>query len=614
MHSPLVYVTIILCLGIIAQWTAWRIKLPSILLLLLFGFVTGQFYLRPGAVIAESLLFPLVSLSVAIILCEGGLSLRVRELREAGQPVIRLCTIGAALSGVLTAIIAHYLVGLHWRVACLLGAILVVTGPTVIAPLLRTINPNRRIRAIVKWEGIVIDPIGATLALLVFQGVSASSVSGAAVAIVQSVLLTLCIGIGVGVVAGWLVTRLLAKHLIPDFQHGVFLIVCVTALFTVSDLMMSESGLLTVTIFGVYLANQKSVSVKHIITFKENLRILLISTLFIVLSGRIEWGQLTALGWNAFLFPLALIVIVRPLSVLLATSGTRLSKNERIFLGLLAPRGIVAAAVTSVFALELAHASERADAPEALGALRAQVDLLVPLTFVSIVGTVTFCGLFAAPIARRLGLSHKKGSGILFVGADPWVIDIALALQEEEQAVLVVDTNYDNISKARLAGIPAQRGNILSDIVEEDLELTGIGNLLAVTANDEVNSMAVHDFTHQFGRAHVFQLQPNMSADTIERDKAPEHFIGRIAFPETPTNQELNRLRERGFTVKKTELTEQFTIEDFRKIHGSEAHLLFRIHNSHSLEVLSTGDTSGWKPGQKIIALVPPVGLEGQGS
>ncbi|MFT4546688.1 MAG: NhaP-type Na+/H+ or K+/H+ antiporter [Verrucomicrobiales bacterium] len=604
MHSPLAYLTIVLCLGIVAQWVAWRIKMPSILLLLLFGFLTGQFFMRPDAVIEDSLLFPFVSLSVAIILCEGGLSLRLRELRAAGKPVIRLCTIGAILSGVLTTIAGHYLVGLHWRVACLLGAILIVTGPTVIAPLLRTINPNRHIRAIVKWEGIVIDPIGATFALLVFQAVSASSVGGAAATIAISVLSTLAIGIGLGMLAGALVTWLLAKHVIPDFQHGVFLIVCVAALFTASDMMMHESGLLTVTVFGVYLANQKRVSVKHIITFKENLRILLISTLFIVLSGRISWGQLAELGWSAILFPLALIFIVRPLSVMISCAGTRLSKSDRIFLSFLAPRGIVAAAVTSVFALELTHA---VDGNPELESLAAQADLLVPLTFVTIVGTVTFCGLFAAPLARRLGLSHKKGSGILFVGADPWVLDIAAALQDEEQAVLVVDTNHENIKKARLAGIPAQRGNILSDIVEEDLELTGIANLLAVTSNDHVNSMAVHDFTHQFGRAHVFQLQPENSEETIERDKAPEHFVGRIAFPETPTNHALRDLHQRGFTVKKTELTKRFTFEDFSNIHGGETLLLFRIHNSKRLEVLSNEETTTWKPGQKIIALVPPV-------
>jgi NhaP-type Na+/H+ or K+/H+ antiporter len=603
MNSPLFYLALILCLGVIAQWVAWRIKLPSILLLLLFGFLTGQFLQRPDEVISKSLLFPLVSLSVAIILCEGGLSLRLRELRQAGQPVIRLCTIGAILSGLLTTLVGHYLVGLHWRVALLLGAILVVTGPTVIAPLLRTINPNRHISAIVKWEGIVIDPIGATLALLVFQGVSASSVSGAATTIATSVLLTLVIGIGLGVIAGALVTWLFDKHLIPDFQQGVFLIACVAGLFTVSDLMMSESGLLTVTVFGIYLANQKRVSVKHIITFKENLRILLISTLFIVLSGRISWSQLSELGWNALLFPLALIFIVRPLSVMLSTIGTRLSKNDRIFLSLLAPRGIVAAAVTSVFALELTHAAH--DNP-ALADLAAQADLLVPLTFVSIVGTVTFCGLFGAPLARRLGLSHPKGSGILFVGADPWVVEIAKALLDEDQAVLVVDTNHDNISRARLAGVPAQRGNILSDIVEEDLELTGIGNLLAATANDGVNSMAVHEFTHQFGGAHVFQLQTKQDEKKIERDKAPEHFLGRIAFPDSPTSRELEGLHERGFTVKKTELTEQFTIDDFDATHGEETLHLFRIHNSRSLEILTAEETTKWKPGQKIIALVPP--------
>jgi len=603
MESPLVYLTLVLCLGIVAQWVAWRIRMPSILLLLVFGFAAGHFYIRPDTVFKESVLFSLVSLSVAVILCEGGLSLRLRELREAGQPVIRLCTVGAILSGILTAIVGHYLVGLHWRIACLLGAILVVTGPTVIAPLLRTVNPNRHIRAIVKWEGIVIDPIGATLALLVFQAVSASSISGAAAEIALSVVWTLLIGIGFGVIGGALVTWLLAKHVIPDFQHGVFLIVCVAALFTASDVLMSESGLLTVTIFGIYLANQKHVSVKHIITFKENLRILLISTLFIVLSGRIEWAQLTNLGWNAFLFPLALIFVVRPISVMLSTIGTRLSKNDRIFLSLLAPRGIVAAAVTSVFALELTHASH--DNP-ALAELSGEVALLVPLTFVAIVGTVTFCGIFAAPLSRKLGLSHQKGSGILFVGADPWVVEIAQSLLEEEQAVLVVDTNHENVSRARLAGVPAQRGNILSDIVEEDLELTGIANLLAVTANDNVNSMAVHEFTHHFGRAHVFQLQPKSDDKTIERDKAPEHFVGRLAFSSTPSNQQLRELHERGFTVKKTELTEQFTIDDFNAVHGEESLTLIRIHNSKSLEVICGEESVDWKTGQKIIALVPP--------
>ncbi|MGI9240350.1 MAG: NAD-binding protein, partial [Verrucomicrobiales bacterium] len=208
------------------------------------------------------------------------------------------------------------------------------------------------------------------------------------------------------------------------------------------------------------------------------------------------------------------------------------------------------------------------------------------------------------------GISHPKGSGILFVGADPWVVEIASALQEEDQAVLLVDTNHTNISHARLAGVPAQRGNILSDIVEEDLEFTGIGNLLAVTANDEVNSMAVYEFTHQFGRAHIFQIQEKQHADSIERDKPAEHFHGRVAFPDTPTSQEMKSLHERGFTVKKTELTEQFTIEDFDATHGAETMHLFRIHNSRSLEILTAEEPTKWKAGQKIIALVPPVAPE----
>ena len=212
MDSPLIYITLVLVLGVIAQWISWRIRMPSILLLLLFGFGAGHFYIRPDAIIGQDLLFPLVSLSVAVILCEGGLSLRLRELREAGQPVIRLCTVGALVSGILTAVAGRSLIGLDWRVAALLGAILVVTGPTVVAPLLRTINPNRRIRSIVKWEGIVIDPIGATLALLVFQVLSASSATHAVADVVTSVALTLVVGFGLGILAGALVTWLFGRH------------------------------------------------------------------------------------------------------------------------------------------------------------------------------------------------------------------------------------------------------------------------------------------------------------------------------------------------------------------------------------------------------------------
>ena len=248
----------------------------------------------------------------------------------------------------------------------------------------------------------------------------------------------------------------------------------------------------------------------------------------------------------------------------------------------------------------------RATRTRNLESLAGQAEMLVSLTFVAIVGTVIFCALVAAPLARRLGLAHRKGSGVFFVGADRWLIDVAKALREEEQAVLLVDMNHENIKRARLAGLATHRGNALSDIVEEDLELTGIGNLLAVTPNDEVNSMAVHEFTHHFGSAHVFQLRPRRDEEGIERDKAPEHFRGRFAFGGEPTAEDMRDRAARGFVVKKTKLTEQFTIEEFIREHGEEAMVLFVIHLNESLEIFCDDGKHEWKPGQKIIALVPP--------
>ena len=360
MEQTLSYLTAVLALGITAQLLAWRLGLPSILFLLAFGFAAGELWMRPDQIIAESLLFPVVSLSVAIILFEGGLSLKLKELKEAGTPVLRLCTWGVVVAWLLTTMIGRFVLGFEWGIASLLGAILVVTGPTVIAPLLRVIQPSPRVASIVKWEGIVIDPIGATFALLVFEVVSAVSLKVAALDVALTLGKTIAVGVVFGYVAGWVVTRLLERYAIPDYLHSVFLLVVVAVLFTASDALQHEAGLLTVTIFGVYLANQDRARVRHIIEFKENLRVLLISTLFIVLSGRVSWEQISELGWRAPVFTLGLILLVRPISVFLSMWKTRLPTNEKILLSALAPRGIVAAAVTSVFALKLLKTTDEA--------------------------------------------------------------------------------------------------------------------------------------------------------------------------------------------------------------------------------------------------------------
>ena len=604
MEQTLHYLTAILALGILAQLLAWRAGVPSILFLLAFGFAAGELWIRPSEVIADSLLFPIVSLSVAVILFEGGLSLKLKELKEAGKPAFRLCTWGVIISWVLTTLFARFVIGCDWSIASLLGALLVVTGPTVIAPLLRVIQPSQRPANILKWEGIVIDPIGATFALLVFEVVNAVTLKGAAVDVVTTIVKTVLVGVILGYVAGWIVTRLLERYAVPDYLHSVFLLVCVAVLFALSDALQHEAGLLTVTIFGIYLANQDRTPVKHIIAFKENLRVLLISTLFIVLSGRVSWDQVSALGWRAVVFTLALILIVRPVSVFLSTFRTRLPTAEKGFLSAIAPRGIVAAAVTSVFSLRLATAAEeRGASPEFI----AQANQLVPVVFTVIVGTVAFYSLTAKPVSMRLGLASRRRTGILFAGATAWVRELAASLQVEGIRVALVDTNQTNVREARLAGLEATRGNIVADSVMEDLEMAGIGRLLAMTPNDESNSLAAYEFSHRLGRQNIFQLSPADKPESLERDKLSHHFRARHPFEGAPSFRHLQELYERGFRVKKTRVGAQFGVEDFRALYGDEAVLLFSVEEGGAnLHVLTDDKPIEWKEGQKLIALVPP--------
>ena len=310
----------------------------------------------------------------------------------------------------------------------------------------------------------------------------------------------MCLG---GFLTGKGLEQLFKRHLVPDYLHSPVLLAVALMAYAVSNLILPEVGLLTVTVIGITLANQRTVQLTHIFEFKKNLSILLISCLFIVLSARIQLDAVRSLGWGSLLFLAALIVVVRPASVILATTGSGLTWRQRAFLSLLAPRGIVAAAVTSVFALEIMKAVNRHELPAELAG---QVSKLVPLTFVVIVGTVSLYGIIAAPVARWLGLAARNPQGVLFIGAQPWVIEIAGLLREAGVDVMLIDRNAANVARARMAGLPANATDALSRYVSEDLELFGMGKLLAVTPNFEVNTLACDEFRHQFGLANVFQL------------------------------------------------------------------------------------------------------------
>ncbi len=588
-------------LGTAAQWIGSWLRLPSILFLLAFGIIAGPVtgFLHPDEMLGD-VLFPAVSLAVAVILFEGSLNLRFRELGEIGGSLLSLLTIGVLTTWGGGTLLAHFLLGFGWLKSLLLGSILVVTGPTVIGPLLRQIRPIGRVGSIARWEGIVIDPIGAVLAVLVFEagaearatwlnGGTITAFEGAGVAATLGLLKTIVAGGGIGAIAGLGLGWLLRRHTIPDHLQNPVTLMFVVAAFTASNLIQHECGLVAVTVMGVVLANQPGTDIEHILEFKENLSVLLISTLFILLSARLDMAGFSMLGWRGVAFLVAMILVVRPLSVWLSTMRSSLTWQEKVFISWLAPRGIVAAAVSSVFALRMDD--------EGTG--------LVPATFLIIIGTVCVYGFTAFPLAKKLGLAVENPQGVLIAGAHAGVRAIAHALQDAGFQVLLVDVNRWNIQAARMEGLPTREGNILSERLLERLNLGGIGRFLAMTPNDEVNSLAALHLRSLFGRAEVYQIFPHRRSE--KQESAPQSVRARLLFGEDVINQLLNERFEQGAIVKITKLTEEFNYEAFQRRYQGTAILLFVINESGQLKVVTVDDEMAPKPGQTVIALVDPV-------
>lgn len=579
-------------LGIAAQWLAWRFHFPSILLLLVFGFIAGPVtgFLHPDEVLGD-ILFPFVSLSVALILFEGGLSLKLRELRDAGHVIRNLVSLGTLVTWSLATAGAYFLLGFELPLATLFGAVLIVTGPTVIVPLLRQIRASGRTGSIVKWEGIVNDPIGAIIAVFVFEAILISGFQATTVHLVLGIFLTLADGLIFGGLAAVLLIFLLKQHWIPDYlQNGVTIAMVITA-FALSNLVQAESGLFTVTLMGVIVANQKWVSIKPIVEFKEQLGTMLLASLFIILAARLRPEQLTEIGWHSAAYLAALILVVRPVAVWVSTLGTGLTWQEKLFLAWMAPRGIVAAAVTAIFALELAEQSNYAQAEE-----------MVPQMFFIIVGTVAIYGLSAAPLGRWLNLAKPNPQGVLFVGAHAWARKIAAVLHNQDIEVMLVDTNRANVRTARLEGLAAVYASVLSEYFDEEIDFGSLGRLAAMTANDEVNSLAALAFAEHFDRSEVYQLPPK-EAGTNHKETVSLPLRGRLLFGPTLTYAELSQRFEAGATLKVTRLSQEFNYSAFQERYGNRAIPLFLIDKGRKLSIFTVSHKLNPQPGHTLISL-----------
>lgn len=593
----LVGLAAIIILGIVAQWLAWRLHLPTILLLLIGGFIAGPItgVLNPDELFGH-LLFPLVSVSVAIILFEGGLSLNLKELRPVGRIVVNLTTIGILITWLLTALAAHYIVGVDWSPAILLGAILVVSGPTVIIPLLRQVRPSGKIGSIVKWEGIINDPIGAILAVLVFEVTVSSGYQEGTWMAISGVIKAILFGAIIGILGAGVIVLFLKRYFIPDFLQNPVALMMVVIAYTASNALQPESGLLAVTVMGIALANQKYVSIHHIVEFKENLRVLLISSLFIILAARLPIGDIGFDNYRNWIFIAVLIVLIRPLMVVVATARSGLKANEKAFLSWIAPRGIVAAAVASVFTIRLGELDYSG------------YDIIAPITFMVIIATVTLYGLSAPYVARSLKVARPNPQGVLFAGAQPWVRDLAEILKEEGFRTALIDTNWGNVTAARNAGLHTYYGNVLAENLLSELQLDGIGRLLALTPNDEVNSLAALHFNDIFGSSGVYQLPSRASQSRDGRRAMPQHLHGRFLFDDDATYDHLLSRFQSGAMVKKTNLTDEFDFEAYKQMYGETALPLMVITQSRKLRIYTADYDPSPEPGEVLISIVDTTG------
>jgi NhaP-type Na+/H+ or K+/H+ antiporter len=592
-ESKLIELASIVILGIVAQWIAWRLRFPSILFLLIIGFLAGPVFgfLHPDDLLGD-LLLPVVSLSVALILFEGGLTLRITELKEVGGVVIALISLGALITWILAAAGAYFLLGLDIRISILLGSILIVTGPTVIGPMLRHIRPTKRVGTILKWEGIMIDPIGALLAVLVFEAIVIGEFGAAGSVILLGLSGTIITGGLLGFIMSRLLVFFLRKFWIPDALQESTAFIMVIGTFVLANVIQPESGLFAVTLMGLFLDSQKHVSIKHIIVFKENLRVIIISSIFILLAARLNLEDFNIFDWQTLAFLGLLIFIARPLSVFFSTLVSDLNRNERLFISWLAPRGIVAAAVASVFALRLAEL----DIPDS--------ESIVPFTFVVIIVTVIIYGLTSGPVSRLLKVAQSSPQGVLIVGAHNWARSIAKALIEKNVRVVMVDTNFSNVTQAKLEEITAYHGSILSEHLVNEMNLNGIGRMMALTSNDEANSLAALNLREIFGSGELYQLPPGSQKTGNEVDFSPSHLRARFLFGKGIDFKQINDLFSEGWIIKSTRITKSFTFKNFQKHYNSDLVILFVVKESGRLIINTVEDIVRPEVNDTIVALV----------
>ncbi|HAN89616.1 MAG TPA: sodium:proton antiporter [Erythrobacter sp.] len=581
-------------LGIGAQWLAWRTGWPAIVLMLAAGFLAGPVLglFDPEHAFGD-LLDPMIAIGVALILFEGGLSLDFRELRHAGEGVWRLVLLGGPIAWVLGAFAAHSIGGLEWPVAILFAGILVVTGPTVVMPLLRQSSVKARPAAILKWEAIVNDPIGALFAVVSYEYFRAVTESpGASLFEVVPPLIIAAIIAGlIGYVAAAAIAWAFPRGAIPEYLKVPVLLTSVIVVFVLSNQIEHEAGLVAVTVMGIALANMNVSSLRSIHPFKQNIAVILIAGIFVLLSASLEFEELAYLNWNFGLFLLALLFLVRPATILLSLLGSSVPWNERLFLSWIAPRGIVLVAISGLFALRLEDIGYDGTA-------------LIGLSFAVVVATIVAHGFTIDLVARLLNLKGSNRPGVLIVGSTPWTISLALMMQELKAPVMVVDSSWQRLALARQKGLPFYHGEILNEATEHNLDLTPYSVLVAATENEAYNALVCNEFAYEIGRDTVFQLGD--AIDDEDRHALPSGIRGRALFESGFGVEDVNERLARGWVFRKTKLSEEFTFAAAQDRLPDAAAMLLLVRDNGTLRFFTHAARPEPRAGDVIVSFAPP--------
>ncbi len=582
---------LVVLIGILSQWVAWRFRLPAIVVMAIAGLLAGPVFgfINPKESMGD-LFSPIISFAVAIILFEGSLNLDFREIKGFSKPLTRIVTAGAFIAWIAGSLAAHYLAGLSWAVAFVIGGLFIVTGPTVILPMLRQAKLKPRPAALLKWEGIIVDPFGALLAVFAFEFIkfmNAQVTLGALGLFAAASLFA--------VFLGWASARFLGaafeKGAVPEFLKAPVLFAVVLFAFVVSDEVMHETGLLAVTAMGIVMANMHLTSIHDIRQFKENISVLLISGIFVMLTASLNPHVLIEIAdWHIILYVLAMLFIVRPLSIWISTIGTDLTYRERHLIGWIAPRGIVALTVSGYFASILLENGYK------------DAELLTALTFALVLSTVVLHGFSIGPIARRLNLTTTDESGVLIVGGTKFGAELARSIEETGNEVFLIDNSWAGLSHARKLGLPSHVGDILSEQTEYNLDLTPYRYMLAMTKADTYNAHICADFLHDVGRGNLFQTAFHVG-------KGVESFNvtgGQTLFTPALSIYDLEERMNLGHVFRKTALSKQYSYTQYLRERDDRSVLLYILREDGRVEFYTPNEELQAYAGDTVVALSHP--------